>query len=190
MEFMDLFRPKWKHSDLRVRKAAVAKLTDQRKLYLVVTNDHSWEIQEAALSKIDDQARLADIVAYGWGKAREAATSKLTDQTRLADLAQNDGDVRVRVAAYRKLGNEQAAKREIEKETEMVVWCEKCQKVLGTGDYRTDSVQPPSAKEMEADYFFDQSTCNKCRSTVNFVRRNEINYSGRRRIENELRGVN
>ncbi len=44
---------------------------------------------------------------------RDAAVEKLTDHAILTDLAGSDKDWRVRVAAYRKLGNAQAAKREI-----------------------------------------------------------------------------
>lgn len=82
-------------------------------MHILAKYDISWEVKEAALTKLDDQGLVTDLIISGSDEIRHVATSKLTDQTKLADLAKNDKDWRVRVAAYRKLDNEQAAKREI-----------------------------------------------------------------------------
>jgi hypothetical protein len=39
MGLFDIFRPRWKHSDALVRKAAVEKLTDQGRLWKIAVSD-------------------------------------------------------------------------------------------------------------------------------------------------------
>ena len=41
MALSDLFKPKWKHSDPNVRKAAILNITDQKVLAEVAKNDYS-----------------------------------------------------------------------------------------------------------------------------------------------------
>ena len=75
---MNVFRPKWKHSDWRVRLAAVQKLTDQPLLADIAKN---------AVEQI----------------VRTTAALKLTDQAVLAEIAKNDFDPLVRAAAAERL---------------------------------------------------------------------------------------
>jgi len=42
MGLLDLFRPKWKHSDMEVRLAKVMNLTNMAALAWVVENDKEW----------------------------------------------------------------------------------------------------------------------------------------------------
>jgi hypothetical protein len=46
MAFIDLFRPKWKHSNWQVRETAVKKLTDQAVLDEVAKNDSYWVVRK------------------------------------------------------------------------------------------------------------------------------------------------
>jgi hypothetical protein len=62
MGFKDLFRPKWKHSDWRVRETAVLKLKDQKVLIRVVKNDKDPYVREAAVEKLKDKRVLTWLI--------------------------------------------------------------------------------------------------------------------------------
>ena len=140
MGFIDLFRPRWRHSDClkrkeainkisnqsilheiaitdedyTIRKIAVSRLTDQIVLAMIAERTNDYYIGEIALSKIKDQFTLADIAKNGRNShVRETAVSKLNDQVLLMEIAKNDSNWRVRAEAYRSLGNTQAALIEI-----------------------------------------------------------------------------
>ena len=77
MGLMNLFRPKWKHSDPAVRRAAVSELQDQDTLIKVARNDEDLH-------------------------ARKAAVEKINSETVLAIIATNDEDPSVRQAACKR----------------------------------------------------------------------------------------
>jgi hypothetical protein len=81
----DLFGPKWKNSDWRVRLAAVEKLTDQAILAQVAKSDPSRAVWTVAFEKLEDQTILVRIATShpGWWR-RLDAVEKLTDQAILA----------------------------------------------------------------------------------------------------------
>lgn len=105
MGLMDIFRPKWKHSDSNVRMAAVETLTDQVVLAEIARTDENRKVCEAAFGKLTDQSILAGIARIGWEEdyVRVAAIQKLADQALLAEIAKTDEKWVVREAAVRKM---------------------------------------------------------------------------------------
>jgi hypothetical protein len=102
MGIVDLFKPKWKHSDREKRERAVEELTDQTLLTEIAKNDEDARVRTAAVNNpnLTDQILLAEIVKDSVGSdVREAAVEKLADQSLLAGIAKNDEDARVRRAA-------------------------------------------------------------------------------------------
>ena len=61
MAFLDLFKPKWKHSNLKIRVATVENLTDQKVLIDIVKNDKNSTVRKTAVENLTDQKVLADI---------------------------------------------------------------------------------------------------------------------------------
>jgi hypothetical protein len=129
MGLIDLFRPKWKHPDIKIRGEAVEKLTDQSILARIAKTDESWirlkavinpnftdqkllaeiafsdeypRVRESAVKKLIDQKLIAEIAKTAQDRdMRETAVGKLTDQKLLADIAGNDVDPGVCEAAVR-----------------------------------------------------------------------------------------
>lgn len=68
MSIANLFRPKWKNSDWRVRLAAVRRLTDQAILAEVAATDPYRVVWLTALEKLEDQAIPVQIATSypGW----------------------------------------------------------------------------------------------------------------------------
>ena len=104
MGFMDLFRPKWKHSAPEVREKAVEGLENQATLADISKIDSDEKVRLAAVKKIEDQTVLA-YIAQGDSDdfVRRAAVEKVKDQALLADLAKNDSDDFVRRNAVKKV---------------------------------------------------------------------------------------
>jgi len=61
MGLLDLFRPKWKHSNPEVRKLAIEKINDRQLLAQIAVIDTDGEVRKAAISKIEDQNTLIQI---------------------------------------------------------------------------------------------------------------------------------
>ena len=61
MAFMDLFKPRFKHSNSRVREEAVKRLKDQNLLKHIAKNDEISYVREVAVEKLKDQKLLLDI---------------------------------------------------------------------------------------------------------------------------------
>jgi len=105
MAFLDFLRPKWKHSNPAVRKAAVRRLTDARTLEHLAQNDADEEVRTAA------SARLSGLIAAlarsaSEPAARLAAIARLDDSQVLASIARSDSDTTVREAAVEKVHDE------------------------------------------------------------------------------------
>ena len=108
---LDLFRPRWRHSDWSVRLAAVERLADQTLLAKIATSDGHERVRQAAVKRLADQAVLAKIAASDEDhNVREVAlrmlidaVERLTDQALLARIATSDGHERVRQAAVERL---------------------------------------------------------------------------------------
>jgi hypothetical protein len=84
MTFKDLFRPKWKHSDPKIRIAAVKEITEGKKLSQIAKNDRDSSVRKEAVIKLDRNE---------W-------------QDLLADIARKDKDWIVRIEAVEKLDPE------------------------------------------------------------------------------------
>src|SRR5436190_4162382 len=104
MSLLDAFRPKWKHSDPEVRKAAVETLTDERALAFVFENDPSAEIKRMAFARSMDQDFLAR-VAKGTTELNVPAAGRLTDPRLLADVARNAESSEVRALVVSQIGD-------------------------------------------------------------------------------------
>ncbi len=95
MGFLDFFRPRLTHKDWNVREKAVSKVNDQDVLTNLVLNDPSEQVKLAALSRIDDQARLAKIVLNGPSEeVNLRALEKIEDFNQVRDCfedKQRDG---------------------------------------------------------------------------------------------------
>jgi len=104
MEFIDLFRPKWKHSDPEVRREAVKKLTRQALLAKLVKTEKSAYVRLHALTNLTDEFVLAEISKTDTDpEVRQAAVKKLVDQAVLVSIAKQDKNEYVREAAIKKL---------------------------------------------------------------------------------------
>ncbi len=55
MGLMDIFKPKWKHSDPEIRILGVNKLSDQAMLAEVAKGDEDYLVRETAVDRIEDQ---------------------------------------------------------------------------------------------------------------------------------------
>jgi hypothetical protein len=100
MEFGDLFRPKWRHSEWGRRLAAVRELKDQSILVQIVRNDADGRVREAAVGKVTDESVLTQIARTDRDpQVRKAAVEKLTDESVLTQIARTDGDSQVRRSA-------------------------------------------------------------------------------------------
>ncbi len=97
MTLLDLFRPRWRHPDPGIRKAAVEKLTKQSALATVARNDEKPEVRAAAVDKLTDQSVLGEIArADSIPAIREAAALKLTSQAAFAVVATSGVDAELR----------------------------------------------------------------------------------------------
>jgi hypothetical protein len=163
MEFMDLFRPKWKHSNWKVRLAAVEKLLEQRELAEVATNDADTDVRRAAVVKLTDQVVLADIVKNQdlMDDIRKVALSKLTDQAILAEVIKNCNDYFGYTAVLDKL-TDQNVLVDMAKNSENCFLVQQIARKLTDHSILTDIAKNANKKQefMEAavDKFIDQTT--------------------------------
>jgi flavoprotein len=104
MGLLDLFRPKWKHSDLRVRWDEVKKITDQKVLTDIAKNGEDSYTRGMAVKNITDQNVLSDIIKNDkhWD-VRVEAVKNITDQNMLVEIAKNDVNFSVRHVALEKI---------------------------------------------------------------------------------------
>lgn len=113
MALLDLFKPKWKHSDPKVRLKAIEEITNQQVLKEVAKNDENWEVRKTATIKITYKTILADIAKNDENSdVRKIATAKLTTKTILNDIAKNDVNSDVRKAAIKRLTDIKQAQAE------------------------------------------------------------------------------
>lgn len=106
MATLNLFRPKWKHSDPIKRMAVVRKLKNQGVLAEVSKNDEDFRVRREAVWKLNDQKLLAKIAKNDKEKAvKQAAIGKLKDQGVLTEIVKNDEDWEVRREAVWQLND-------------------------------------------------------------------------------------
>ena len=58
MALSDLFKPKWKHSNPDVRKAALVNVIDSKILAEIAINDKDWSVRIAAIKKITERNKI------------------------------------------------------------------------------------------------------------------------------------
>ena len=93
MALGDILRPKWKHSNPKIRLEAVTELTgqDSDKLAEIATTDEDPEIRLAAVARIDDQATLEQISAIDTDSdVLDALTVKIDQHLRSTILDSSD----------------------------------------------------------------------------------------------------
>ena len=105
MSFLDLFRPKWKHSDGYVRVAAIRQLTDRRILRKIAVEDDDWAVYLAAMETLgdDDTVRQIALSAEFGPQKRMVAIGEIDDQSVLEHIARNCPDADLREAAVGRL---------------------------------------------------------------------------------------
>lgn len=129
MSFLDLFRPKWQHSDPEIRAAAVRALGngDGALLAKIARSDVDAGVRRAAIKKIDEPGLLGEVAAKdedaelrriagekltrilvaqasgGTGPAAVAALGELTSEQAVVDVAKHAVDEEVRRVALDRL---------------------------------------------------------------------------------------
>ncbi len=107
MGFVDLFRPRWKHSKPSTRKKAVSQLDDATILRQVAVDDVDPEVRRVAVRKIDEQEFLISIAREdATSPVRREAVGKITDESVLAEIACSDPDDTIRHLAVRQINDE------------------------------------------------------------------------------------
>jgi hypothetical protein len=121
MAILDLFRPKWKHSNPDVRLNAVEKLNNSIILEKIAINEKDIVVHNAAIGKLADQNILHRVlIEYSWGPKYNSYITiikKISDQKLLADIAKNHKFVWVRKFALYKIDDENVL-TDIAKDTE------------------------------------------------------------------------
>ena len=85
MRFFDIFRPRWRHSNMYVRREAVHELTDQKLLSEIALNDESWYVRVAAVSRLNCKSDLSYVIKKDLNKeARDAARRRLSKLSEAA----------------------------------------------------------------------------------------------------------
>jgi tetratricopeptide (TPR) repeat protein len=113
MDLMDFFRPKWRHSDPKVRLAAVEKLDDQKKIAEVVSIEKDWTVRAAAFERLTDPVLIKEILEkhslfYDCPCGEPAEFIQiLSDQRALAIIAQKGPTWRERKAAVSRLSDQE-----------------------------------------------------------------------------------
>ena len=90
MGLMDMFRPKYKHSDSSVRQDAVKELTDEQILIDIAENDEHKFVREAAVENpnLKNEKVLIEIARNDKCEyVRYSAIDKITNQEVLAEIA-------------------------------------------------------------------------------------------------------
>ena len=80
MGFLDLFRPKWRHSDATVRAEAVRDLDNDDTLKRVAMDDPDPRVRRLALKKLDDPKTLLTLAERDADEGlRKAAGERAVD---------------------------------------------------------------------------------------------------------------
>jgi hypothetical protein len=109
MSFADLFKPRWRHSDVEVRRRAVKTLTDPATLARVAKDETDDQAARLAAERISDADLLVDIARHATNEqARAQAVIGITDQSVLAEIAREDRQESVRSAAVERLTDQSA----------------------------------------------------------------------------------
>ncbi|HEX4459212.1 MAG TPA: DUF349 domain-containing protein, partial [Polyangia bacterium] len=104
MGLVDLFRPKWKHSNPDVRAEAVRQLGDDQAALLatIVQHDGDAHVRRVALKRIDDADVLVGVAKRDPDEALRKAAAEKAEELLLAQA--NGADEGAALAALPKLG--------------------------------------------------------------------------------------
>ncbi len=117
MSITDMFKPKWKHSDKRVRLEAIEKLEDQHVLIEIAHTDKSGNVRAKAVEKITDQEELAHIAEEDENTSvRKVAVGKITFENILLRVALNSKNVSIRGTAISKITDQNYLAELVQKE--------------------------------------------------------------------------
>ncbi len=104
MSILDLVRPKWKHSDPKVRLAALDTLDDAQAISKIALADDDYHVRLKAVEKITDQATLAEIAQNDKSlSVREKAISQLNYEKVLKKIALSSRNPTLRSAAVKRI---------------------------------------------------------------------------------------
>lgn len=91
MALSDLFKPRWQHSNAKIREAAVRHITDEKLLADIAKKDSDITVRIAAFAQMNEESRLMSMLIH------------IEDQEILFHFAKTDASKRVRDAAILKL---------------------------------------------------------------------------------------
>jgi len=103
MKLIDLFRPKWKHSDPAVRLAAVENLTYYKKLAYVVKNDKDIDVRDKAINKLLEAENGNDLIFLhdsGLIRAKGVGQSIVEINANIENLIDKSLDVVIKPGTY------------------------------------------------------------------------------------------
>lgn len=108
MGLLNLFRPKWQHSNADVRLEAIADLSDPQTLADIVVGDGEWFVRHEAFAKLrsldPDQGHFARLMRESNDEEiRRKAVKIMTDENELERVATEDPYLYVRDAAQHRL---------------------------------------------------------------------------------------
>jgi hypothetical protein len=108
MSFIDIFRPRWDHSDGTEAGRAVKSISNQMLLAKIAKKARTEQARSSAVENLTDQALLAEITKTdGEASVRARAVAKLTNQAVLAEVAKADKDGSVRRTAAERLNDQE-----------------------------------------------------------------------------------
>ena len=106
MGLRDLFRPKWQHSDYRVRRLCLQTLSEESIILEMAKDDASPDLRTVALKKLSEQRSLLEVgLQCAFPETRKAATALLRDQGMLRDLVTTSEHPEVRQLAVARLSD-------------------------------------------------------------------------------------
>ena len=108
MGLLNLFRPKWRHSNADVRIEAIASISDPQVLVDVIVADGEWFVRHEGFAKLrsldPDQAHYARLMRESNDEEiRRKAVKIMTDVSELERVAKEDQYLYVRDAAEHRL---------------------------------------------------------------------------------------
>ena len=107
MSLLDFFRPKWKHSDPKVRLEAIEKVIDKSILNRISRYDINADVRITAIEKVTDNIVLKEIAMNDKNAdVRRAATKKVIDKSILNRISRYDINADVRITAIQKVTNQ------------------------------------------------------------------------------------
>ena len=108
MGLLNLFRPKWRHSDADIRHASIQETDDPAILVEMIVRDSEWFVRHDAFAALrdlgpDEEHYCRLMRDSGDEEIRRKAVKVMTDQSELARVAREDKYRYIREAAQHRL---------------------------------------------------------------------------------------